>query len=336
MKWWRMPARSAAGRVRSVVLLTFAAASLAGCSSYPDALNPFEWYRDITGASAKDDADKAARNAQNLASGDSAPYPNVGTVPAEPDTAMSTAEREKIAKTLAADRANALYSDEQVRQGNPVPPLPGEAPPGIDAGPTSRAPSPPGAPIHAAAAEPRVSPPVTGAVPAPQESPLTTPTVRSEPQGEAPLAAPAAPAGTSAPRQKPKPPPPGQQESALSPRQEVATAAATGPAPIMRGTRAAVTVTAAEIDFTGDGQTLSARDGARLAEVAELFKRNGGSLRVIGHGGGAGDIASFDEALDRANAVAQALAKLGIPTSRITVQTAAAAGRAGAEVLVDY
>lgn len=336
MKWWRMPGRSAAGRVRAAVLLTLAASCVAGCSSYPDALNPFEWYRDITGASAKDDADKAARNAQNLAAGDSAPYPNVGTVPAEPDTAMSTSEREKIAKTLAADRANALYSDEQVRQGNPVPPLPGEAPAGINAGPTSRPPSPPGTPTQTAAAEPKVSAPTKGSAAAPQEAPLTTPAVRNEPQGEDPLAAPAAPAGTTTSQQKPKPPPSVRQQAAPAPRQDFATAAATGPAPVMRGPRAAVTVTAAEIDFAGDGRTLSARDGTRLAEVAELYKQNAGSLRVVGHGGGAGDIASFDEALDRANAVAQALAKLGIPASRITVQTAAETGRAGAEVLVDY
>jgi outer membrane protein OmpA-like peptidoglycan-associated protein len=335
MKRWRMPGRSAAERVRAVVVLALAASGLGGCSSYPDALNPFEWYRGITGASAKDDADKAARNAQNLASGDSAPYPSVGTVPAEPDTAMSTAEREKMAKTLAADRANALYSDEQVRQGNPVPPLPGEAPPGIDAGPTSRPRAAPGTAAPTAATEPRPSPPAKGAASAPQESSLTTPRVRSEPQGEQPLAAPPAPAGTTQPRQQAALPP-SRQPPALPPRQDFAAPAATGPAPIMRGPRAAVTVSAAEIDFTGDGRTLSAQDGTRLAEVAQLYKQSGGSLRVIGHGGGAGNIASFDEALDRANAVVQALTKLGIPASRITVQTAAEGGRAGAEVLVDY
>ncbi|HUH84964.1 MAG TPA: OmpA family protein [Stellaceae bacterium] len=336
MKRWRMLDRLAAKRVWALVWLALAVSGVAGCSSYPDALNPFEWYRDITGASAKDDADKSARNAQNLAAGESAPYPNVGTVPAEPDTAMSTAEREKMAKTLAADRANALYSDEQVRQGNPPPPLPGEAPAGIDAGPISRPPAAPGSAAPTAAAEPRVSPPTKGSAPAPQESPLTTPAVRSEPQGEAPLAAPPAPAGTTAPPQPAKLPSSGQQQAALSPRQDFATAAATGPAPIMRDPRAAVTVTAAEIDFAGDGRTLSAQDGTRLAAVVQLYKQSGGSLRVIGHGGGAGNIASFDEALDRANAVAQALAKAGIPPNRITVQTAAEAGRAGAEVLVDY
>ena len=165
MKRWRMPGRLAARRVRAVVVLALATSGVGGCSSYPDALNPFEWYRHITGASDRDDTDKAARNAQNIASGNSAPYPNVGTVPAEPDTAMSTAEREKMAKTLAADRANALYSDEEVRQGRPVPPLPGAAPAGIDAGPTSRPPAAPGAAAPTAATSrasvrrPRARPP---------------------------------------------------------------------------------------------------------------------------------------------------------------------------------
>ena len=110
---------------------------------------------------------------------------------------------------------------------------------------------------------------------------------------------------------------------------------------------ASVTMAAAEIGFAADG-ALSADDRKRLADVAGMLKDGGGKVRIIGYGReGRGpdavqqELASFDMALDRANAAAQALAKLGVPASRITVQVAPElrdggleAGRA--EVLLEY
>jgi outer membrane protein OmpA-like peptidoglycan-associated protein len=115
-----------------------------------------------------------------------------------------------------------------------------------------------------------------------------------------------------------------------------------------RGKGPAVTLEAAEIAFAGDGKTLSADDNKRLAEVAKLYQEGAGTLRVIGYGRrGRGanaaqeELDGFGEAMDRAGTVAQALAKLGVPPGRITIQTAPelvggglAAGRA--EVFVEY
>lgn len=332
---------------------------LGGCSSVPDYANPIEWYRDLSGVSKNDTQDTGQRNQQNLQAGGAAPYPNLGTVPQTPDQAMSTIDREALQKGLVADRANARYSDEELRQGHSVPPLPGQPPTqtadaqGAAATPGAAAASGTAA-VPAQAGGPRPGAPTKGSQAPPQESPLTTPSVRSLPQGETPNAPPPAPGGA------PKP----QQQAALPPATTLPTTLPLSPAArpvlpadpseqpaVMRGPRGrapSVTLQAAEIGFAGDGRTLSAEDNQRLAEAAKLQKQGGGSLRVIGYtrrgyGPDAAreDLASFGTALDRANTVAQALTKLGVPASRITVQAEPEQARGGleageAEVLLDY
>lgn len=328
---------------RVLTLMMLAVAPLQACS-YPDALNPIEWYRDLTGASKNDESDKSERNSENLAAGNKEPYPNLASVPAAPDRATSSVDREKLRKGLAADRTNAQYSDDELRQGRPVPPLPGEAPV-VEAAPAATGVVP--AAVSSGGA--KHVPPVKGTEPPPRESPLTTPSVRADlPAGDAVRRAPPLPPGLAPPQPPQKP----AQLAALPPLpRDSGLARPAAPLSIMRapgGKNSAVTLEAAEISFTADGGTLGADDNQRLAEVAKLYKKDGGSLRVIGYGrqGYGADAAqqelkSFGEALDRAGAVAQALAKLGVPSGRITVQVAPElvgggleAGRA--EVLVDY
>jgi outer membrane protein OmpA-like peptidoglycan-associated protein len=340
--------------VRVLALVVVAMAGLQGCS-YPDALNPIEWYRDVTGASKNDDSAKTARNSENLEAGNQEPYPNLASVPALPDRAMSTIDREKLQKGLVADRTNARYSEEELRQGRPVPPLPGE-PPAAQAAPES-SPTAPGTTAPArgpAAAAPAAGstkrPPVKSSEPPPRESSLDTPKVVGAPPGDAPHRPPPLPPGVGSQQ-----PPQQQQQLAAAPTPRLPRDIAPGgletqPA-IMRAPRGkgpAVTLAAAEISFAGDGKTLSADDKQRLAEVAKLYKQGAGALRVVGYGrrGHGADAAQqeldgFGEAMDRAATVAQALAKLGVPPGRITIQTAPelvggglAAGRA--EVLVEY
>jgi outer membrane protein OmpA-like peptidoglycan-associated protein len=354
---------------RALALVVTVMAGLQGCS-YPDALNPIEWYRDLTGASKNDDTANVERNSQNLDAGNKAPYPNLASVPVEPDRAMSTIDREKLQKGLVADRTNAQYSEDELRQGRPVPPLPGEAPAaqaGSDSSPGKAAQA--GSDSSPAAAGTAAATPaagktkrpaaVKGAEQPPRESPLVTPTVsNTPPQGDVPHRAPPVPPGVGSQRPQPQPQPQPQQQ----PQQQLA-AAPTLPSPrdvapdrpaaepaIMRAPRGkgpAVTLAGAEISFAADGRTLSADDNRRLAEVAKTYRQGAGSLRVIGYGrqghgaDAAQQVESFGEAMDRAGTVAQALAKLGVPAGRITIQTAPeliggglAAGRA--EVLVEY
>ena len=88
--------------------------ALAGCSSVPDALNPINWYRDVMGLSADDDLGDND-NDQNLKEGGKEPYPNLASVPAPPDTALSSIDRDKLVDSLVADRNNAKYSAEDLR-----------------------------------------------------------------------------------------------------------------------------------------------------------------------------------------------------------------------------
>lgn len=336
------------------------AASLAGCSSLPDYANPVAWYRDLSGASKNDSADQNQRNVENLEAGSKEPYPNLSTVPATPDRALSTAELEKLQNGLIADRANAKYSSQQVSEGHGAPPIPGEEPKVAVAGtgavpvagaaaPAAAAPAPAGAAPAGAAPAPRRQPaaPVKGSEPAPAESSLTSPSIANLPQGEAPRAAPPAP-GSVPPRQQqlavvvPTPPVPPAQSIPVEPALQPSIMRAPG------GKRPSVTLEAAEIAFAGDGKTLSGPDSQHLADVARLQKQAGASLRVIGYAARSSgadaaqqDLASFGQALDRANTVAAALTKLGVPGGRVTVQAAPALVGGGLPagqvvVLLDY
>ncbi len=145
---------------------------IGGCSSVPDAVNPVAWYRNVTGADKNDALDQDQSNQQNLEAGGSAPYPNLASVPDAPDTALATVDRDKLQKSLVADRENAKYTADQLHAGMAVP---GTAPPPVAAPSRRESPSAPGAPPSAA------PPPAV-----PEESSLVSPKVRSVPQGETP------------------------------------------------------------------------------------------------------------------------------------------------------
>jgi outer membrane protein OmpA-like peptidoglycan-associated protein len=354
---------------RRLVALGAAALLLGGCSWLPNALNPIEWYRDVTGASSHDDETGSERNKQNLEAGGKQPYPNLGSVPKPPDTALSTAERERLQKGLVADRANARYSDEELRQGRTVPPLPGEAPAAARAaaasGTAPEAPAAgaaPNAPSGGATASgegsppgsggtPRRTPPTRGSATAPQESSLVSPQVRGTPEGEASHAPPPAPPGVPQGSQSTSRQPSGGRQTALVLPPSPPAAAPSQPA-VMRapstGRRPNVVLQAAEIMFPGGSTKLGEQDNRNLADVAKLTQNADAHLRVIGYmrSASAADAAdrelqAFNGALDRANAVAQALIKLGIAANRITVQAAPELASTGSdaarvEVFLEY
>ena len=369
MRLTRMPGRRKIRSDFRVLFAVAAAAGLAGCSSLPNYANPIEWYRDITGVSKNDVQDQGARNSANLEAGSHEPYPNLASVPQPPDTAMSTVDRDKLQQGLIADRANARYSDQQLQQGKDVPPLPGTAPKVALAAPSTAPPPPGPGPAPTAPQGSGQAKPTKGSAPPPQEAPLASPSIGNLPQGQQPRAAPPPPSGMQPARQQAAPasPPPQPAASTSPPPQQAASptppqVAAASPPPrqvaavppppppstfvepsvepsVMRapgGKHAAVTLEAADISFTGDNKTLSAADNQRLSEAASLQKQGGASLRIIGYAArGSGpkaaeqELASFGDALDRANAVAAELTRLGVPTNRITVQAAPASAQGG-------
>jgi hypothetical protein len=111
-----------------LVILGVTLVGLSGCSSVPDAVNPISWYRDATGISKNDDLGKG-ENEQNLAEGSNEPYPNLGNVPSAPDNQLSGVDRDKLVKSLVADRNNAQYSADNLRAGDVASTVPPPAPP---------------------------------------------------------------------------------------------------------------------------------------------------------------------------------------------------------------
>ena len=84
---------------------------------------------------------------------------------------------------------------------------------------------------------------------------------------------------------------------------------------------------AASVPFGHGSSHLSAEDRAQLREVVAQYKKTGGALTVVGHASSrTGDmsalehkIANFDISVRRAEAVAQALVRLGVPARAIYV-----------------
>ncbi|MGC2201951.1 MAG: OmpA family protein [Stellaceae bacterium] len=207
------------------------------------ACNPVETWRDLTGASRNDPDPDTTPNSQNLAAGEASDYPNLATVPPPPVRAMTSADQEKLTQGLIADRANARYSDEQLRAGfaaasaaPPTTPTALPTDPGIAATEsiaTALPPSPPPAPPPSSAPVPSGQPAKPSTLPAAAAavSPTRDVAALAQPAPSMPESAqPSAKADrkrTVAPgqglRKQGEPPEPGPMESSLEVPQTRAT-----------------------------------------------------------------------------------------------------------------
>ena len=130
------------------------------------------------------------------------------------------------------------------------------------------------------------------------------------------------PAAIASAEFQPPPPPP-----VIPPSAATRTAAATGPGKSGKQPPAApADMPVAQINFAADSTTLSDADRQSLGAIVPLYRRDPGKVRVIGYTG-VGNSADqqlngFQAALDRAQAVAAALAKAGIPRDKILVEAA--------------
>jgi outer membrane protein OmpA-like peptidoglycan-associated protein len=313
------------------------------------ACNPVDTWRDLTGASKNDPDPETTPNTQNLAAGEAAGYPNLATVPPPPTRALTTAEREKLTQSLIADRTNAKYTDEKLRAGfsaisAPVPPPPPPVPPAAAAG----EPAKPADKTAAASQGPGPRKAGEPPEPGPKESSLEAPQPRAAPTPEQtrPPPASAAARGAPAPGAAPLPaeigiakfqPPPAPPSLTQPPAAGRAAAAA----PDKRPEPSAAPL--AQVKFAGSSTALPQGEEADLAKVVSSYQQRPGKIRVVGYaGGGAGaaeQLASYRVALDRAQAVAAALAKAGIPSDKILAEVAPAAtdsGEGRAEVLLEH
>ncbi|MGH7059271.1 MAG: hypothetical protein ACREFH_02690, partial [Stellaceae bacterium] len=173
------------------------------------ACHPVDTWRDMTGASKDDPDPTTTPNTKNLAAGEAAPSPNLATVPEPPTQALTTAQRDKLAQSLIADRTNAKYTDEKLRAGFSVattapPPPPPPAPPTADTGKAASGAAAP--PAEGATGNP--APPAAAAAggkeqPAPAAAPPGAAAKVASTNGKP--ASPAAAAASLGGKQKPEP-----------------------------------------------------------------------------------------------------------------------------------
>lgn len=122
-----------------------------------------------------------------------------------------------------------------------------------------------------------------------------------------------------------------------------ARAAAAGPEKGGAKPPARVGTPVAEIQFGTDSTTLTDKDRQTLETVLPAYQQNPGKVRIVGYAGaGSGAVEqlnSYRTALDRAQAVASALTRAGIPSDKIQVEAAPQgenAGESRAEVLLEH
>jgi outer membrane protein OmpA-like peptidoglycan-associated protein len=174
--------RSMAGAALLVAML-----GLAGCGSWAD---PTEW-KDPTGWFGSDDADAAPVPSGNIArdAGSNAErFPNLARVPPRPVEMSANSERRQAVDSLAADRANARYTDEELRAR----PADSNTPPPAPRQPATQLPSANQQPLPRGAVEP-ASRAAAPSQPQPAAAPVTQAPL---PAPNQPAAAPAAPQRT--------------------------------------------------------------------------------------------------------------------------------------------
>lgn len=265
------------------LMSVFGVIALAGCSAVPDAVNPVEWYKGAAGwFESEDEAEPPAEATvvTELTPAADESFPNLASVPEPPVQTYDPAQRQDIAEGLVADQEHASYVDTTLR--------------GADA-----------TGLPATSAAEMISEPLFSA-PAPAAPEPALPTLTAEAQIE------------------PTPPPaPAAPESVAS----AEDAGGTGAQEMAAIYPSAPQVPARTIYFAHGSTSLPAKSRELLREVAAWHREKGGAIRVVGHSSSrTGDmdpvrhkLTNFKVSLDRANAVAQELIKLGVPPDKLIV-----------------
>jgi outer membrane protein OmpA-like peptidoglycan-associated protein len=337
-------------------LTVLSALALAACSATPDWANPVEWYKGATSIFSDEPQpppanEAAAEMAKKPIPGEGEPFPNLASVPERPKSVTPSDERKKITEALVSDRANARYVEAPAPRARPIP-APASSRPerGPDVTPSPRPPvssapaSPP--PSSSPASSPEAS---TGVPPTePPPSPVPPPT----PRAEAPRSAPAPVASA-----QPAPPPPARVAPPPAPEAAPAPTGRTGgkslvvepsgdvkTAPAGEGSarpdaadggqqayapagRIPGTVPMAVVLFNEGGTQISAEQRQGLGAVVHEAKARGATVRVVGHSSPSRNpesstslVNNFHVAMDRAQSVATALIRLGLPAAQVKVE----------------
>ncbi|MBV8120655.1 MAG: OmpA family protein [Alphaproteobacteria bacterium] len=283
--------------------------------------------------------------------------------PSPPPSAMAVGEAKAVASSSAATTSTVLATGPSAA-ATPAAGGPGAAPGAALASNRGAVSTP-----SAAAAPAPVGPRKSGQTPepGPLESSLRSPEIASLPQPEqyrpgpptppelsvpagaktpnatapgAHLPAPAAPepipAAIGSAQFQPAPSPP-----QLAPAAPVRVATAAGPGRATKPSPPSLNFEkVADVAFPDNGATLSDADRQALDKIAARYHAKPGLVRVVGFagvsGGAAEQLTGYRTALDRAQAVADGLAKAGIPANKIQTEAAPAGstpGQGHAEIL---
>jgi outer membrane protein OmpA-like peptidoglycan-associated protein len=325
-------------------LAVLSAFALAACSSTPDWANPVEWYMGATSVFEDEPAptpanDAAAEMANTPIPGEGEAFPNLATVPARPRSVTPADERKKITAGLVSDRANARYVEE------PAPTTRATLVPGAE---VTASPRPP---VSSGPAEPppppTPTPPVSSGpaeLPPPQPAPPPTPTPSSSPPPPAAAPSPPAPAPAAsqppppanvAPRPAPEAAEPDASRSlgslVVGPGGEIKSAQAgngsASPTSSSRVGHIPGTYPMAVVLFNDGSTQISEPQRQGLGAVVKEANARGANIRVVGHASpprnanSTGSLVNnFHTSMVRAQSVASALIRLGMPPDRVHVE----------------
>ena len=250
--------------------------------------------------------------------------PKLSTVPARPERPTPPPQQ-----GLAADRSGARYADNEVRPVNEA----ADAVVGQRLGASTPAPRPAG---QGAAVQPAGAAPVTPVQSAPttpvEQQRAATPQASVQQAPVAPVAQAPMPAPVPMASTLPPPPAPSQQALILPPTTRPSVSSVAGRAPSARPTPVYYgnNIQVAIVQFGRASSGLSSDDLAVLRDVAEIQKKQGGTVRIVGHASQdstGSDVQRLQEgnytvSLARANAIASQLVRFGVPRGSVLVEAA--------------
>ncbi len=299
--------------------------TLGGCSAVPDWADPVDWF-------ARDPAPTTVGLAEGQARTQPTGIPNLASVPNQPPKILSLESRAEVQASLAADRANAVYSGEKLTGSPPI---------------SKNA-------VQTAAARTSAAPAVSGAPPAPKIGNELTADLRVPPapapatQSQvAPASIATAPAARTQVAQSPAAPAQvaqaqvaqafgGQTQLRFPQFQNRQARAGTAPvvaaptiaAPAIAALPPVGTQLVAVIYFGHSSSRLDGKDRTVLRDVVALRRQRGGTIRVVGHASAhtgvtdqiTHDLANFEMSLKRANSVAAELIALGAARDQVRAE----------------
>ena len=287
---------------------------LSGCSAVPDYANPVEWYR--SAVDVFDDDVPPPPPAEDVPGAHEA-FPSVGEVPEAPAREVALSELEAVGEGLAADREDAQYTDEILRSDSasevlqptyqePVQPLPEPTP--LPETQTTVATQ-----QYAALPAPPAQLSMATGQPVDVKLLFTSLFQSSGPRAVSPGTATSLSADGA-----------GTLSSggvSTLPDTDALTGGASYAGTFFGSSQAAV------IYFAFGSAWLTKDSRAALHKVADVYKRRGGTIRVVGHASNRTrelsaeqhELVNFDVSFKRARAVADELIRHGVPAASVAI-----------------